>query len=72
MNNDIPMISIEKVNQMKLRGKPKCPICNNPLAFIYDDMIKGHFNQKCGRCGRKSLVDVETMSVLPIQENKAV
>lgn len=64
-------ISIEEVQQFKLKWKPKCPCCQKPLAFVYAGITKGSLNQKCGNCGRCSIVDIETMTVMEIREDKA-
>lgn len=51
-----------------LKGKPRCPHCGKPLAFICKDVTGGHLNQKCGNCGQPSIVDMGTMEVRPIKE----
>lgn len=56
-------ISKTDLQRMKLKGKPKCPYCQKPLTFIYDDIEKGHLSQKCGNCGKSSVVDTATMEV---------
>ena len=60
-------ISTRKLNRMKVKGKPKCPFCNRTLAFIYEDVPHGHLNQKCWKCGKTSVVDVQTMDVLIVE-----
>lgn len=51
---------------MRLKGKPRCPYCHRPLIFIYEDVPRGHLNQKCGNCGKPSIIDAETLEVLII------
>ena len=46
-----------------LKGKPECPCCGKPLTFICKDVTGGHLNQKCGNCGKPSIVDMSTMEV---------
>ena len=64
-------ISIEEVRQLQIKGKPECPYCQNPLSHVYNDMLKGHISLKCGRCKKKSIVDVETMQALMFPDDKA-
>ena len=45
--------------------KPLCPYCKNPLSFIYPDVTSGHISQKCSRCRKVSLIEIETMRVEP-------
>ena len=60
-------ISTGKLNRMKVKGKPRCPFCNRTLSFIYEDVPHGHLNQKCWKCGKTSVVDLQTMDVLVIE-----
>lgn len=55
--------TVGELRKMKLKGKPKCPYCEKPVGFIYDDLPHGHISQLCPNCGRKVLVDVGTMTV---------
>ena len=50
---------------MKLKGKPKCPSCDNPLTFVYEG-AKGMLGEKCPRCKQEFLIDTETLDVFRI------
>ena len=62
----IRSISPTELNRMKIKGKPRCPYCRKPLTFIYEDVPRGHLNQKCGNCGKPSIVNAETLEVMII------
>ena len=49
-------------NKMKLKGKPKCPLCKNPLIFVYEGST-GYSGVKCKRCNQQFLVNTETLEV---------
>ncbi len=55
-------ISESEVQKMKLKGKPKCLTCGNPLSFVYDG-AKGYTSMKCLRCKQEFLVNLETLEV---------
>ena len=57
---------------MKLRAKPKCPLCNNPLTFIYDDVQKGHINEKCDKCKNRFLIDLQTLQIYQILDDPKI
>ena len=38
-------------NKMKLKGKPKCPLCGKPLIFVYEGST-GYSGVKCKRCNQ--------------------
>lgn len=59
------MISRDEVSKMALRGKPKCPICNRPLTYVYEGS-KGYSGEKCQQCKQEFLVNTETLEVLQI------
>ncbi len=61
----IKMITRSELMSMKLKGKPKCPLCNNPLTYVYEG-AKGFTSQKCHRCKQEFLVDTETLEVRQI------
>ncbi len=61
------MISQEEVRKMKLKGKPKCPICNTPLTFVYEGSI-GFSGEKCSRCKQRFLINTATLEVLMIDK----
>ena len=50
---------------MKLKGKPKCPCCKNPLSYVYEGAT-GFTSQKCHRCKQEFLVNAETLEVTQI------
>jgi transposase-like protein len=58
-------ITQEEVKSMKLKGKPKCPVCDNPLTFIFEGST-GFSGEKCSRCKREYLVNTETLEVIKI------
>ncbi len=58
-------ISQTDVQKMKLKGKPKCPLCRLPLTFIYEGSI-GYSGVKCKRCGQEFIINTETLEVLKI------
>lgn len=66
------IMSVEEYRQLRVRGKPLCPFCKNPLSHIYDDMLSGHISLKCKRCGKPSMVDVKTMEALMLPKDIAV
>ena len=47
---------------MKLKGKPKCPLCGHPLIFVYEGST-GYSAVKCKRCNQESIVNTETLEV---------
>ncbi|QAT48620.1 hypothetical protein EQM14_01820 [Caproiciproducens sp. NJN-50] len=55
----------QNVTSLKIKGKPKCPICGRPLNFVYDDVGYGHINEKCKNCGRSAIVDLSTLLAVP-------
>lgn len=57
-----PSYTLSDLRHMKLRGKPRCPYCEKPVSFIYDDMPQGHFSQFCPNCGRQVFVDVRSLT----------
>ncbi len=65
-------ISEDKIKMLKPKWKPPCPYCNNPLSFVYDDVPKGHISQKCLRCGKVSILEIETMQVMLLPKDLAV
>lgn len=64
-------LSEDKIKMLKPTWKPPCPYCNNPLSFIYPDVTSGHISQKCSRCRKVSLIEIETMRVIPYDSNIA-
>ena len=66
------IMPIEEYRQLRIKGKPPCPYCKNPLSHIYDDMLTGHISMKCKKCGQPSVVDVKTMKALMIPKDIAV
>lgn len=58
-------ITEEEVQKMKLKGKPKCLACGNPLTFVYEG-AKGYSRMKCLRCRQEFLVNLETLEVVKI------
>ena len=65
-------LSEDEIKMLKPKWKPPCPYCNNPLSFVYDDVPKGHISQKCLRCGKISILEIETMQVMPLSKDVAV
>ncbi|MCC8164457.1 MAG: hypothetical protein LIO86_15160 [Lachnospiraceae bacterium] len=65
----VQVISLRQVRAFRLKGKPKCPACRAILTHVYDEAARGHTNQKCLRCGRKSWVNLETMECRLIVED---
>lgn len=63
------VISISQVKSRKLKGKPRCPVCDNVLMFVYDEASRGHTDQKCLKCGAKVWVDLDTMECRQIVED---
>ena len=61
-------ISRKEVADPGVRGKPKCPYCRKPLTFVCNDVKGGHLNQKCGKCGKGSIVDMGTMEAIAIDD----
>ena len=55
---------IEKTvgNKMKLKGKPKCPLCGKPLIFVYEGSV-GYSGVKCKRCNQQFIVNTDTLEV---------
>jgi uncharacterized protein with PIN domain len=58
-------ISRSELKNMKLKGKPRCPDCNNPLIFVYEGS-KGFSGEKCQRCKNEFLVNTETLEVIRV------
>ena len=58
-------ITQEQLQDMKLKGKPKCPMCGIPLTFIYEGST-GFSSEKCPRCKQEYLVDTGTLEVIRI------
>ena len=55
------------VEKLKLKGKPKCPACGNPLSFVYEGSI-GYSSVKCRRCNQTSLINTDTLDVILIEK----
>lgn len=55
------------MRQFRLKGKPKCPYCEKPVSFIYDDIPHGHISQICPNCRHRVLLDVGTMTAHKIE-----
>lgn len=68
MNSKLQMkvISENQVRKMRLKGKPKCLCCGNPLSYVYEGS-RGFTNLKCDRCRNSYLVNSETLEVMLIQ-----
>ncbi len=49
-------------NGLKLRGKPKCLCCGNPLIYVYEGSV-GYLGVKCKRCNQEFFVNTETLEV---------
>ena len=49
------------VHGHNLKAKPKCPWCELPIGFVYDDAVEGHIGIKCSNCNRPSVLDLKTM-----------
>ena len=60
-------ITRSEVGKLRLKGKPKCPACGNPLSFVYEGSI-GFSSVKCKRCSRESLINTETLDVILIEK----
>ena len=60
-------ISRSELKNMKLKGKPRCPDCNNPLTFVYEGS-KGVSGEKCQRCKNDFLVNTETLEVIRVMK----
>jgi transcription elongation factor Elf1 len=72
MGNHRAIVKVFKksdVQKMPLKRKPACPYCGKPLTFVYSDVEKGHLGQKCGKCGKPSMLDMETMEVYQIRDD---
>ena len=65
-------ITSKEAEGFGLKGKPKCPWCDKPLIFICGDVVGGHINQKCGKCGKLSLIDMKTMEAIAIEQETAL
>ena len=59
-------ITKNQVKRMKLKGKPRCPKCRNPLTFVYEGAT-GVIGVKCLRCNCETLVNNETLEVTLIK-----
>lgn len=59
--------TVGDMRQFKLKGKPKCPYCEKPVSFVYDDIPHGHISQICPTCGHKVLLDVGAMTAHKIE-----
>ena len=60
------MIARNVVEQMKLKGKPRCPACGNPLSFVYEGST-GYSSMKCNKCSQVSLVNTGTLKAVLIK-----
>jgi transposase-like protein len=60
-------ITKAEIKKMKLKGKPKCPACNNPLSYVYEGST-GFSSVKCKRCSRESLINTETLEAILIEK----
>lgn len=56
------MIENAAGSKMKLKGKPKCPLCGKALIYVYEGSI-GYSGVKCKRCNQEFLVNTETLEV---------
>jgi transposase-like protein len=54
-----------KLSNLKIKGKPVCPYCGNPLNYVFDDVIGGHTSEKCKKCNKVSIVDLASLVVEP-------
>ena len=61
----VKKITRSELMNMKLKGKPKCPCCKNPLSYVYEGAT-GFTSQKCHRCKQEFLVNAETLEVTQI------
>lgn len=60
------MITRLEVDKMKLKGKPRCPACGNPLSFVYEGS-NGFSSMKCNKCSQVSLVNTGTLKAILIK-----
>ena len=56
------MIEKNAGSKMKLKGKPKCPLCGKPLIFVYEGSV-GYSGVKCKRCSQQFIVNTDTLEV---------
>ncbi len=49
--------------KLKLKGKPRCPLCGKPLFFVYEGS-QGYSSAKCERCRQPFLVNTATLEVI--------
>ena len=61
----IKTITQKQVQNMKLKGKPRCPACGIPLSFIYEGSVD-FSSEKCPRCKQEYLVDTGLLEVIKI------
>lgn len=59
------VITKKEVSQLRLKGKPKCQCCNNPLSYVYEGS-EGLIGEKCSRCGESFVVNTKTLEVFKI------
>lgn len=65
--NTMP-ISDEVIRNLKLRGKPKCPVCGWPGHNSYVGNT-GFTQDKCRKCGTLFFIDEETLQTRAIPKN---
>ena len=61
------MIMLSELHQLRLKGKPRCPVCNTPLTYVYEGST-GYSGEKCKRCNQEFLVNTETLEVFRISK----
>ena len=55
-------ITKAEIQKMKLKGKPKCPACNNPLSYVYEG------STGFSSVNRESLINTETLEAILIEK----
>lgn len=65
----VQVVKKSLVNRMPLKGKPSCPYCGKTLIFIYNDVKEGHLGQKCGKCGKVSILDIGSLKTYQIVDD---
>jgi len=64
----IKTVNNATVRAMKIKWKPRCPMCGTPFNIVYDDAGDGHINEKCRRCNKIFLLTLSSQEIQLIIE----
>ena len=65
------VISRKDIQRNKLRHKVKCPVCQHPLAFVYQN-AGGLITEKCNRCRNEIAINLTNLDTLMVVDEPVV